>query len=236
VAGPFRLASVRRRSDLWFSSWGRGPQIFDLPELRNGWRFRRDVFVFRVVRRARSLLPSLTTLARSEGLRSRGRKFYAFAYWRRVPMTGCRPLDPFSASVVGGVDRGPSATHLLGWMSALRSLSPAVGPPAPIASCGGRACNDGLFPLFLRPEFFNFCGRGARPGVSMSVVSRAVPSRIPSAGDAARAFPVDPRRFFGRFSLSAGGSEMRFDPWGTSGGGVDGAVRSGDPDFLWVSR
>jgi hypothetical protein len=31
VAEPFRLAPVRRRSDLWFSSWGRGPQIFDLP-------------------------------------------------------------------------------------------------------------------------------------------------------------------------------------------------------------
>jgi hypothetical protein len=31
VAGPFRLAPVRRRSDLWFSSWGSGPQIFDLP-------------------------------------------------------------------------------------------------------------------------------------------------------------------------------------------------------------
>jgi hypothetical protein len=79
-------------------------------------------------------------------------------------MAGCRPLDPFAASAVGGVDRGSSATHLLGWLSALLSLSPAVGPPALIASCGGRACNDGLLTLFLRLEIFNFCGRGARPG------------------------------------------------------------------------
>jgi hypothetical protein len=93
---------------------------------------------------------------------------------------------------------------------------------------------------FCGPNFGIFAGggpgRAPRPGVSMSVVCRAVPSRFPSAGDAARPFPVDPRRFFGRFSLSAGGPEMRFDPWGTSGGGVDGAVRSGDPDFLSVSR
>jgi hypothetical protein len=80
-----------------------------------------------------------------------GSKIFGFAYWRRVPMTGCRPLDPFAASAVGGVDRAPSATHLLGWLSALRSLSPAVGTLAPIASCGGRVGNDGLLPLFLRP-------------------------------------------------------------------------------------
>jgi hypothetical protein len=66
-------------------------------------------------------------------------------------MTSCRPLDPFAASAVGRVDRGPSATHLLGWLSALRWLSPAVGTLAPIASCGGRVGNDGLLPLFLRP-------------------------------------------------------------------------------------
>jgi hypothetical protein len=66
-------------------------------------------------------------------------------------MTGRRPLDPFAAFVVGGVDRGPSATHLLGWQSVPRSLSSAVGTPAPIASCGGRAGNYGLLPLFLRP-------------------------------------------------------------------------------------
>jgi hypothetical protein len=75
----------------------------------------------------------------------------AFPDRRRAPTTGCRPLDPFAASAVRGVDRGPSATHLLGWLSALRSLSPAVGPPAPIASCGGRVGNDGLLPLCLRP-------------------------------------------------------------------------------------
>jgi hypothetical protein len=76
----------------------------------------------------------------------------------------CRPLDPFAASAVGGVDRAPSATQLLGWLSALRSLSPAVGPLAPIARCGGRASNYGLLTLFLRPEILNFCGRGAPPG------------------------------------------------------------------------
>jgi hypothetical protein len=152
-------------------------------------------------------------------------------------MTCCRPLDPFAASAVGGVDCGPSTTRA-GFD--VDSLVTSAGPVTALPRCDGRACHDGLFPLFLPPEFFNFCGRGARwaprPGVSMSVVCRAVPSRFPPAGDAARAFPVDPRRFFGRFSLSAGGPEMRFDPWGTSGGGVDGAVRSGDPDFLWVSR
>jgi hypothetical protein len=66
-----------------------------------------------------------------------GSKIFGFADRRRVPMTGCRPLDPFAASAVGGVDRVPSATHLLGWLSALRFLSPAAGTLAPIASCGG---------------------------------------------------------------------------------------------------
>jgi hypothetical protein len=152
-------------------------------------------------------------------------------------MTGCRPLDPFAASEVGGLDRGPSTTRA-GFD--VDSLVTSAGPVTALPRCDGRACNDGLFPLFLRPKVFNFCGRGARPGprpvVSMSAVCRAVPSRFPSSGDAASPFAVDPRRFLGRFSLSAGGPEMRFDPWGTSGGGVDGAVRSGDPDFLWVSR
>jgi hypothetical protein len=54
---------------------GKGPPNFRLPLIRNGWSFRRAVFGFRVVRRARSFLPSLVTLARSEGLRSEGRKF-----------------------------------------------------------------------------------------------------------------------------------------------------------------
>jgi hypothetical protein len=31
VAEPFRLAPVRRRSDLWFSSWGRGPKFSTSP-------------------------------------------------------------------------------------------------------------------------------------------------------------------------------------------------------------
>jgi hypothetical protein len=51
------------------------PKFSTSPNSRNGWRFRRAVFGFRVVRRARSFLPSLATLARSEGLRSEGRKF-----------------------------------------------------------------------------------------------------------------------------------------------------------------
>jgi hypothetical protein len=77
-----------------------------------------------------------------------GSKIFGFAYWRRAPMTGCRPLDPFAASAVGGVDRGPS-TKRAGF--ACDSLLTSAGPVTALPSCGGRACNDGLFPLFLRP-------------------------------------------------------------------------------------
>jgi hypothetical protein len=93
-----------------------------------------------------------------------GSKIFAFAYQRRVPITGCRPLDPFSATAVGGVDRGLSATHVRGFLRAYRWLSPAVGPLAPIASCGGRVGNDALLPVIMRPKILNFCGRGARWG------------------------------------------------------------------------
>jgi hypothetical protein len=78
-----------------------------------------------------------------------------------VPTTGCRPLDPFTASVVGGVDRGPS-TKRAGFD--VDSLVTSAGVVTALPRCDGRACNDGLFPLFLPHKFLNFCGRGARPG------------------------------------------------------------------------
>jgi hypothetical protein len=147
-----------------------------------------------------------------------GSKIFAFAYRRRVPMTGCRPLDPFAASVVGGVDRGPSATHLLGWLSALRSLSPAVGTPAPIASCGGRACNDGLLPLFLRPEILNFCGRGARPGppprrFDVGRLPRR-PFAIPVRGRRRARFPRRSAAIFRPIFAFCGGPGNAFRPLG----------------------
>jgi hypothetical protein len=94
----------------------------------------------------------------------RGVVNFSFAFWRRVPMTGCRPFDPFAESEVGGVDRGPSATHVSGFLRAPRWLSPAVGPLAPIASCGRRVGIDALLPVIIRPKNLNFCGRGAPPG------------------------------------------------------------------------
>jgi hypothetical protein len=111
-----------------------------------------------------------------------GSTIFGFADWRRVPMTGCRPLDPFSASAVGGVDRGPSATHVRGFLRAPRWLSPAVGPPAPIASCGGRACNDGLLPLFVRPKNFEFLRAGG-PARAPAPSLRCLPFAAPSLRD-----------------------------------------------------
>jgi hypothetical protein len=40
----------------------------------------------------------------------------------------------------------------------------SAGPVTALPRCDGRACHDGLFPLFLPPEFFNFCGRGGPAG------------------------------------------------------------------------
>jgi hypothetical protein len=66
----------------------------------------------------------------------RGVENFRFAYRRRVPMTGCRPLDPFAASAVGGVDCGPS-THAC-WVR--RGLSGDVGGPRDRATELRRAC------------------------------------------------------------------------------------------------
>jgi hypothetical protein len=76
-----------------------------------------------------------------------GSKIFAFAYWRLVPMTGYRPLDPFAASEVGGVDLGPSTTRARFDVDSLVTLA---GPVTALPNCGGRASNDGLFPLCLR--------------------------------------------------------------------------------------
>jgi hypothetical protein len=151
-------------------------------------------------------------------------------------MTGCRPLDPFAASVLGGVDRGPSTTHPV---FDVDSLVTSAGSVTALPNCGGRACNDGLLPLSLRPKILNFRGRGARPGppprrFDVGRLPRR-PFAIPARGRRRARFPRRSAAIFRPIFAFCGGSEMRFDPWATSGGGVDGVVRSGDPDFLWVS-
>jgi hypothetical protein len=64
---------------------------------------------------------------------------------------GLSPVGPFC-----GVGGGRSRSRPFGDAPPRLAVgSPFVvaggGPLAPIASCGGRACNDGLLPLFLRP-------------------------------------------------------------------------------------
>jgi hypothetical protein len=80
-----------------------------------------------------------------------GSKIFAFAYSAPRADDGLSPVGPFC-----GVGGGRSRSRPFGDAPPRLAVgSPFVvaggGPLAPIASCGGRACNDGLLPLFLRP-------------------------------------------------------------------------------------